>query len=192
MRRMSRRMMQGVVLLFLVGAVGCGGDYSPKPRGYFRIERDSLAYSLLHHVALPYAFEIPAGARVDTAEPSRGWVNVVYPSWHVTLYGSYLETSSEGLQRALADGADLVRRQQSVRRVSEKAYEHPEAEVWGTLYLLEGDCASPIQFMLTDRRRRFFRGALYFDFEPKADSIAPVVGYLRQDVVRLMETFYWK
>ena len=96
------------------------------------------------------------------------------------------------MQRALADGADLVRRQQSVRRVSEKAYEHPEAEVWGTLYLLEGDCASPIQFMLTDRRRRFFRGALYFDFEPKADSIAPVVGYLRQDVVRLMETFYWK
>lgn len=181
-----------VLTLLIAGLVSCVGDYTPKPRGYFRIERDSLTYSLLYNSTLPYTFEIPAEARVDTTEASRGWVNVAYPSWHVTLYGSYLEASSEGLQQAWTDGEALVRRQQSVRSVSEKAFEHPEAEVWGSLFLLEGESASPIQFMLTDRRHRFFRGALYFDFEPKVDSIAPVVDYLQQDIIRLMETFYWK
>ena len=76
--------------------------------------------------------------------------------------------------------------------MQEKVFENPEKQVYGSLFLLKGDCISPIQFHLTDSTGHFFRGAVYYAFEPKADSIAPVTQYLIQDVMHLMETFNWK
>ena len=58
--------------------------------------------------------------------------------------------------------------------------------------LLDGESASPLQFMLTDSVSRFFRGALYYDCVPNADSLAPVTRYLKQDVVELIQSFNWK
>ena len=38
----------------------------------------------------------------------------------------------------------------------------------------------------------FFRGALYYDCIPNADSLAPVTRYLKQDIVELIQSFEWK
>ena len=65
-------------------------------------------------------------------------------------------------------------------------------KVFGSLFLLEGNSASPVQFLLTDSASHFLRGALYFDCRPNADSLAPAIDYLRQDVIELMQTFRWR
>ena len=73
-----------------------------------------------------------------------------------------------------------------------QAYSNPEASVYGSLFMLDGESASPLQFMLTDSVSHFFRGALYYDCIPNADSLAPVTRYLKQDIVELIQSFEWK
>jgi hypothetical protein len=57
---------------------------------------------------------------------------------------------------------------------------------------LGGESASPLQFMLTDSASRFFRGALFYDTRPNADSLAPVTAYLQEDVTELIQSFRWR
>ena len=66
------------------------------------------------------------------------------------------------------------------------------ANVYGSLFLLDGESASPIQFLLTDSVSNFFRGALYFDCKPNADSLAPAIQYIREYIIELIQTFSWK
>ena len=86
----------------------------------------------------------------------------------------------------------VVRQAKYPDRIREQAYTNPEASVYGSLFMLDGESASPLQFMLTDSVSRFFRGALYYDCIPNADSLAPVTDYLKQDVIELIQSFNWK
>ncbi len=65
-------------------------------------------------------------------------------------------------------------------------------EVYGTVYRIEGNAASPIQFFLTDSSRHFLRGALYIRATPDIDSLRPVIEFLERDVIHLIETTTWK
>lgn len=192
--RQSRRVWIGPLLLLLFAA--CSEDYTPKPRGYFRIDLPEVKYQMVDDSALPYVFEISTAARRDSVSSSgqpRGWLTLHYPEWRATLYCSYLEIHrEEELAKAFSDVRRLVGRQQSVEAIQEKAYQNPQERVYGSLYFLAGDCVSPVQFALTDSMSHFFRGALYYDFTPKADSIAPVTDYLQNDIIHLIETFSWK
>ncbi|NOZ45910.1 MAG: gliding motility lipoprotein GldD, partial [Chlorobi bacterium] len=64
--------------------------------------------------------------------------------------------------------------------------------VYGILYDIKGNAASSINFFVTDSTQHFLRGALYFNSKPNKDSLAPVVDFIRKDIVHLMETFKWK
>ena len=57
---------------------------------------------------------------------------------------------------------------------------------------IAGDAASPLQFLCTDGRDRFLRGALYFELRPNADSLGPVVARLGQDVEHLLNHMVWR
>ena len=60
------------------------------------------------------------------------------------------------------------------------------------IYDIGGNAASSIQFYATDSTKHFIRGALYFNVAPQPDSLAPVIQYLRKDIVRLLTTLKWK
>ncbi|MCR5455573.1 MAG: hypothetical protein K6F33_11355, partial [Bacteroidales bacterium] len=64
--------------------------------------------------------------------------------------------------------------------------------VYGLLYGIKGNVASPLQFYITDSTRHFLRGSLYFNCSPNKDSLAPSVEFVRQDIERLFETLIWK
>ena len=109
------------------------------------------------------------------------------------LYCSYFPVTPATLGRAEEECRALVVRQAKYpERIKVQAYSHPEASVYGSLFMLDGESASPLQFMLTDSVSRFFRGALYYDCIPNADSLAPVTRYLKQDIVELIQSFKWK
>jgi gliding motility-associated lipoprotein GldD len=76
--------------------------------------------------------------------------------------------------------------------IGEKVFENEKKNVHGILYDLKGITASSVQFILTDSTRHFIRGALYFNNVPNKDSIAPMVDFIREDIVRLMESLEWK
>jgi gliding motility-associated lipoprotein GldD len=76
--------------------------------------------------------------------------------------------------------------------IPEHEYANPDAHVWGVLYELQGDVASPIQFVLTDSIGHFFRGSVYCNTVPNQDSLAPIYDYMRQDVRVLIESIQWQ
>ena len=64
--------------------------------------------------------------------------------------------------------------------------------VFGTLFSVEGDVASPFVFYLTDSTDNFLYGSLYFDAPPNADSLAPVTARLREDLHHFATTLHWR
>ena len=63
--------------------------------------------------------------------------------------------------------------------------------MYGTVYTLKGNAASPMQFYLTDSVKNFIRGALYIKEIPNYDSLRPVIGFLSADVIKMIETTEW-
>ena len=82
--------MSPIQLLLLFASCG-GGDYVPKPKGYFRIDLPKKQY-VLFDSTYPYTFEYPVYAKVvfDTekiAEPY--WMNLEFPQFKGKVHLSY-------------------------------------------------------------------------------------------------------
>jgi gliding motility-associated lipoprotein GldD len=71
-------------------------------------------------------------------------------------------------------------------------FENSEKRIFGIFYDLKGNTASAVQFYVTDSTKHYLRGSLYFEAEPNADSLAPVIEFFREDVIHLIETLKWK
>lgn len=181
-------------LLCLLLASSCKKEYIPKPRGYFRIDFPEKAYHPIDSTALPYRFEIPAYSRLEAdqeriAEPY--WVNVKIPANKAEVHISYKNVS--GNLPALTEDSRTLAYKHSIKAdaINERIFINPQKKVYGTIYLIEGNAASPLQFYLTDSTRHFLRGALYIREIPNIDSIRPVIDFLTPDVIHLIETTEW-
>jgi len=64
--------------------------------------------------------------------------------------------------------------------------------VYGSIFEVTGNAASPIQFHVTDSSRHFLTGAVYFNIQPNYDSIRPAINHLQQDIIRMIESLEWK
>lgn len=179
----------------LIGLLLSCTEYTPKPRGYVRIELPSAEYMPLRLENLPYTFDVSRAATIELPleGDKGGWIHIAYPSLGAKIYGSYFPVTPATLARAEAESRLwVVREARGATAVTEKAYSHPEAAVYGSLFLIEGEVVSPVQFLLTDSSSCFFRGALYYDCRPNADSLAPVTRYLQEDILEMIQTFSWK
>jgi len=56
---------------------------------------------------------------------------------------------------------------------------------------LEGEVPSQFQFHVSDSTQHFMRGALYFKTATQNDSLAPVIDYLKRDIIHLLSTLRW-
>lgn len=185
---MNRYFFIRVLLLALLSSCV---EYTPKPKGFPRFEPAPARYIQLPVDDVPYSFMVSDRITIELPEEERtGWINLVYEEFNVKVYCSYLPITPRSLPEVTAESARLVERMTS--RATSSAYENPERAVYGRFYELEGDVAAPLQFYLTDSLTCYFRGALYYNEAANADSLAPVTGYLRKDIIELIETFNWK
>lgn len=182
-------------LFLLIFSFSCKQEYTPKPHGYFRIDFQEKTYHMLDSAGLPYNFEIPDYSKVVAdderfAEPY--WVNLLVPKHKAELHISY-KTVGKNLSKLLEDSHTLAYNH-SIRAdaINERIFVNPEKKVFGTIYMIDGNAASPIQFYLTDSIQNFLRGSLYFREVPNIDSLRPVIDYLTPDIIRLIETTEWK
>jgi len=173
---------------------GCGKSSIPRPYGYFRVDLPKHAYRTIDTLGLPYRFDLPKNAiLISRATPSeKYWVDIYYPKLNASIYCSFKPVKGNLID--LLEETRKIVYKHSVRAdgIGEKVFDHPEKNVHGILYDLAGNTASSVQFVLTDSTQHFFRGALYFNNVPNKDSIAPMSNYIREDVVRIMESFEWK
>lgn len=175
-------------------AGSCGEKTVPKPRAYFRIDFQEKTYHRLDSAALPYRFEIPGYSKVikdneRLAEPY--WINLEFPAHKAEVHISY-KMINNNLTQLTEDSRTLAYKHTiKADAINERVYENREKKVYGTIYMIDGNAASPLQFYLTDSTKNFLRGALYIREVPNIDSIRPVIDFLTPDVIRLIETTEW-
>ncbi len=174
--------------------ISCNKSSVPKPYGYFRIAVPDTAYVAFdkQFPRYPYSFALSQNAVVQPVANESYWIDLVYPDLNATIHCSY-KPVRHNLRELTNDALDLVYRNANfASAIPEQGYAHPEANVYGVLFDLEGNTASSCQFFLTDSTRHFFRASVYCNCHPNADSLAPIYQYLRQDVIRMVESFEWK
>ena len=181
--------------LILVLTFSCHQDYVPKPHGYFRIDFQKKAYHSFDSIALPYKFDIPDYGKAlpdhdRLAEPY--WINLKVPAHKAEVHISYKKVE-KNLVKLLEDSRTLAYKHSiKADAINERIFINPEKKVYGTIYMIDGNAASPLQFYLTDSTKNFLRGALYIREVPNIDSLRPVIDFLTPDVIRLIETTEWK
>lgn len=183
-----------VVLSLLVLGAGCSREYTPRNEGYFRIDPVPASYGAVN-LPFPFSAEFSSASKVDfdTLHGGKDWLNVIYPVYRATVYCNYYTADSASLRRLMVESRGLVYRHAGRADAIEAfQYENKPEEVYATVFTLAGNSASPVQFIVTDSTRHFFRGALYFDGRPNSDSLAPVTGYLLDDIFHWIESWKWK
>ena len=194
---MSRKLKHtglGIAVLLLFMMASCKQNYTPKPTGYLKIDYPEKSYRLYSDQEF-YQFEIPEYATIEIDSGPRaekGWINVSVPRLNGKIHLSYKAVNDE-LNAYITDCRELVYKH-SVKAygIEETPFIHREQKRFGMVYDLKGDVASAVQFFVTDSTNHFLRGSLYFNCQPNRDSLNPVIEFLREDIIHMIETTQWK
>jgi gliding motility-associated lipoprotein GldD len=190
--RVAWMTMAAVLLLLAMGS--CKQSYTPKPSGYLKVEFPEKSYHLYSDQEF-YQFEIPEYATIEIdsspgADP--GWINVAFPQLNGKIHLSY-KTVDDHLNALITDCRELVYKHAvKAQGIEESPFMERDQHRFGMVYDLSGDVASAVQFFITDSTEHFLRGSLYFNCRPNRDSLNPVIVFLREDIIHLIETTQWK
>lgn len=187
-----------IILLSCVAILtGCGKKAQPKPYGYFRIDIPEHEYVEMTNLG-PYSIEASIYCQPDKSDNTHAteadeWINLVYPSINAKIHLSYKRINASTFQQVTEESHSLAYKH-TVRAdaIQESYYGNDTTRVYGILYEMKGNAASPAQFYVTDSVSNFLRGSLYFNHTPNADSIAPAANYVLQDMIHMIETLRWR
>lgn len=185
-------------LLLIFVQISCGNqDYSPKPRGYHRIILPEKQFSQASPTGCPYSFEIPQYSKLVKDEESNAqpcWKNLDFPNFNAKLHLSYFEINKNATLNALTEDARafVFKHSPKATAIDQQKITQPQQDVYGLSYTIQGNTASNFQFYVTDNKKHYLRGALYFYEKPNMDSIQPVLEFVKSDIQHLITTIRWK
>ncbi|MFO8234924.1 MAG: gliding motility lipoprotein GldD [Bacteroidales bacterium] len=187
-------LISALIGILLIASCKTRSSQTPKPKGYHRIDFPKKTYTQFES-GCSYTFEYPEYSEIISDPENTGndcWLNVYYPDFEGNIHISYKEINGN-LDTFTEDSRTLVYKHTvKAESIQEQSYESSERKVYGILYKLEGNVASPMQFFVTDSTEHFIRGSLYFNTEPNKDSLAPVIEFVQKDIRHLIETLEWK
>jgi gliding motility-associated lipoprotein GldD len=212
---MHKLTFPGILILLL--SLACNGPYTPRPRGYYRIDFPERSYVMFQEQGFPYHFEYPAYGRVvrdsslfDGAEENPYWINIDFPRFNGRIYLSYKAIGGYSLYKVkrgdrYVDSMAMNTFDQLVDEAYRMTFKHTskasgitdsvfstDKGVYGAYFKVEGNAATARQFYVTDSTRHFLRGALYFDTTPNEDSLSVVNEFLEEDMRHLIRSLYWQ
>jgi len=191
-------------LLFFFPVVlfaSCSSDYSPKPKGYFYIELPEPVYRdyadnpffkcSISSLAFPES--MPKNKPSEEKDKTGMEFTLNYPRYNAQIFCSCIKINPAKYPTLSEENRKMTYlREKKAKEITETAFSRPEQKVYGQVYEIEGNPVSPIQFVISDSARYFFRGALYFNTAFNRDSIAPVLTYINKDIHVMIESFQWK
>ncbi|TDH24059.1 gliding motility lipoprotein GldD [Segetibacter sp. 3557_3] len=188
-----------IATILLTSLSSCNSDYTPKPKGYFKIPFPTKAYQQFNEPGYPYSFEYPVYAKVlkdssffNEATENPWWINIDFPQFNGKVHVSYKQIGTNQFDKLVNDAFTMTNKH------NVKAYSIDDSlittpnNVHGLFFKVGGNVATANQFFLTDSTRHFLRGALYFDAAPNEDSLGIVNRFLLDDVRHMINTFKWK
>lgn len=170
--------------------------YVPKPYGHPHIPLPTHTYTSLAD-SFPYSFEISTHAVVEPdtssiAEPY--WINIHYPSFQADIQITYKPVKNDRklLHTYLEDSYKLsMKHQIRAYAIDSEVIQTPHG-ITATLVTLEGQVPTPFQFYTTDSTNHFLRGALYFPTSLENDYLAPIIDFIKVDIMHMLHTLQWK
>ncbi|MHB9147233.1 MAG: gliding motility lipoprotein GldD [Candidatus Amoebophilus sp.] len=171
-------------------------DYLPKPYGYNHIILPAHDYKPLTG-KFPYQFEISKHAVVIPDTSSRAepyWINIHYPDFAADIQLTYKPVKNNmSLLRSYLEDAYKLTTKHQVRAyaIEEKVVKMPQG-LTAVVVTLSGQVPTQFQFYTTDSTNHFLRGALYFQTALENDSLAPVIDFIKQDMMHLLYTLQWE
>jgi len=171
--------------------LGCDEKKSiPKPVGYFRIDLPDHEYTL-KNPDCPFSLSVSRHSYIEYFKDTPCWFNIVYPQLNAKVHLTY-KPISNNLREYIEESRSFAYEHQ-VKAVSidSKRIVDNDDDVYGIIYDLGGNVASPYQFFITDSTSHFLRGSLYFNSRPNSDSLAPSLNYIKEDVNYMLENFTW-
>ncbi len=185
-------------LLFL--GFSCDDTYSPKPKGYFKIDFPEKSYTTFNEPGYPYSFDYPTYGKVikdstffDTIAENPYWVNIDFPKFGARIHLSYKFIKQKTQTNLLIQDAFKLTGKHSIKAsyIDEIPINEGPGK-YGFIFDVGGNAATGKQFYLTDSSRHFIRGALYFEATPNFDSISPSADFLYKDMQYMIKTLKWK
>lgn len=175
---------------------GCQETYSPKPRGFYRIEFPLKQYEIFQNnkeMGCPFTFTYPSYAKIQHGEEG-GLLDLVFPDFNARLHLTYIPIRNGVTLNQLTEDAHDLAFKHTVKAtgIDQTRIQAINSDVHGVLYEIKGNTASSIQFFLTDSTQHYIRAALYFNEKPRIDSIQPVLDFIKKDIHRFVEDFQWK
>ncbi len=163
-------------------------DDLPKPPAYLKLEYPVQEYDPFINAC----FEINYNSVSTPKQKNQCDVDLFYPNMKATIHLSYKPVNNNLI--------DLLKDAQSITykhvvkadEIAEIPYINPKRKVYGMLYDVGGNAASNSQFYVTDSSKHFITGSVYFYSKPYYDSIYPALYYLKDDLIKIMESVEWR
>jgi len=191
-------MKKQVLYLFYFFVIACNSPFTPKPKGYFKIDFPEKKYQTFNTANYPYSFEYPTYAEVvkdstffGGATENPWWININFPQFNSKIYISYKEIGKNSFDTLVTDAFKLTgKHAQKAYSIDDSAFATLNG-VHGIYFNVGGEVATANQFFLTDSTKHFLRGALYFDATPNEDSLSIVNRFIVADLKHMINTFRW-
>lgn len=181
-----------IIIVTSIFVISCSDNKpSPRPKAYFRIDLPEKSYKT-YDGECPFTFDIPVYSFIVKEKDGFCWMNIYFPQNKATIYLTY-QPVNNNLDTLIEYSRALVYKHTiKADAINETNYENDSLNVYGILYDLKGNTATSAQFFLTDGTKHFLRGSFYFELVPNRDSLNPVIDFIREDIVTLMESLEWK
>ncbi len=189
--------MRNYICVIFIVLFGCENYFLPKQSAYLRLDYPKPEYKLINDKDFPFFFE----ANTRLSEISDIDINlrsidfiINYNQLNAQINFQYKSVnSSEKLNAYILDLKRTIETHSMMANsVKIKDYSLKEKNIFGRIFDLSGNVASPYQFYLTDSINNIISGLVYFNIKPNYDSILPAINYIENDIIHLIESFDWK
>jgi gliding motility-associated lipoprotein GldD len=178
--------------------MSCGSSevYSPKPKGFNRLDLPKHEYQAMKEQH-PFSFEYSTHAILENdkhAQAEPHWMIVHYPELDASIQFTYKPLNGDltKLSKHIDDAYKLAGKHQV------KADSQTESVITlkngkkAVVIEIEGEVPSHFQFYMTDTLNHYLRGAAYINAPTLNDSLRPLVDFMKEDCMHILETLNWK
>ena len=189
--------MRNLIYICFIFILGCDNYLMPKQSAFLRLDYSNPQYEQINNNEFPFLFEtnniLSNISDINISNESIDFI-LKYDELNAQVNFQYKNIDSkETLDTYILDLKKTIETHSIMANtVRIRDYVLEENDIYGRIFDLSGNVASPYQFYLTDNENNVISGFVYFNIKPNYDSILPGINYIENDIINLIESFSWK
>ncbi len=197
-----RLLLLSIVLML---TIACSEDRIPipKPRMYPKVTYPERNYVSFDKNYCAFSFEYPDYMKfekdsmlINQAAKHPCWFTMQLPSLYGSIHFTYTDIGGDSVDQKLFDvlsDSYILSEKHNIKATGRTTEDFIDKDrnLYAITFSVDGDVASPYHFRLTDSLNHAVWASLYFNTKPNADSMAPIVAFVKEDLEKVINTFEW-